>query len=44
MWRGKKEEYELFSDEEGNVTSAPTISHEQYLKLEEFLKKIREAG
>ena len=39
VWRGKKEEYELFSDEDGDVTSAPTISHEQYLKLEEFLKK-----
>ena len=39
VWRGKKEEYELFSDEDGNVTSAPTISHEQYLKLEDFLKK-----
>ena len=39
VWRGKKEEYELFSDEDGDVTSAPTISHEQYLKLEDFLKK-----
>ena len=39
VWRGKKEEYELFSDEDGDVTSVPTISHEQYLKLEDFLKK-----
>ena len=39
VWRGKKEEYELFSDEDGDATSAPTISYEQYLKLEEFLKK-----
>ena len=28
-----------FSDEDGDVTSAPTISYEQYLKLEDFLKK-----
>ena len=39
VWRGKKEEYELFSDEDGDVTSAPTISYEQYLQLEDFLKK-----
>ena len=44
VWRGKKEDYDLFSDEDGNTDSTPTLSHEQYLKLEEFLKKIREAG
>ena len=37
VWRGKKEEYDLFSDEKTAFT--PTLSHEQYLKLEEFLKK-----
>lgn len=39
VWRGKKEDYDLFSDEDGNTDSTPTPSHEQYLKLEEFLKK-----
>ncbi len=39
VWRGKKEDYELFSDENGDTASTPTLSHEQYLKLEEFLKK-----
>ncbi len=39
VWRGKKEDYDLFSDEDGDATSTPTLSHEQYLKLEEFLKK-----
>lgn len=39
VWRGKKEDYDLFSDEDDDTASAPTISHEQYLKLEEFLKK-----
>ena len=39
VWRGKKEDYDLFSDEDGNTDSTPTLSHEQYLKLEEFLKK-----
>lgn len=39
VWRNKKEEYDLFSDEDGETASAPTLSHEQYLKLEEFLKK-----
>ena len=39
IWRGKKEDYDLFSDEDGDTVSAPTLSHEQYLKLEEFLKK-----
>ena len=39
IWRGKKESYDLFSDEDGETASTPTLSHEQYLKLEEFLKK-----
>lgn len=39
IWRGKKEDYDLFSDEDGDTAFAPTLSHEQYLKLEEFLKK-----
>ena len=39
VWRGKKEDYDLFSDEDGNTDSTPTLSHEQYLKLEEVLKK-----
>ena len=39
VWRGKKEDYDLFSDEDGETASTPTLSHEQYLKLEEFLKK-----
>lgn len=39
VWRGKKEEFELFSNEEGDAASAPTISYEQYCRLEDFLKK-----
>ena len=39
VWRGKKEDYDLFSDEDGETTSTPTLSYEQYLKLEKFLKK-----
>ena len=39
VWRSKKEDYDLFSDEDGETASTPTLSHEQYLKLEEFLKK-----
>lgn len=39
IWRGKKESYDLFSDEDGETASTPTLSHEQYLKLEGFLKK-----
>ena len=39
VWRGKKEDYDLFSDEDGDTASTPTLSHEQYLKLEGFLKK-----
>ena len=36
VWRGKKEKYELFSDEDGETTSTPTLTHEQYLRLEDF--------
>ena len=39
VWRGKKEEYELFSDEDGETTSTPTLSYEQYQRLKDFLKK-----
>lgn len=36
--RGKKENYELFSDENGETASTPTLTHEQYLRLEDFLR------
>ena len=39
VWRGKKEEYELFSDEDGETTSTPTLNYEQYQRLEDFLRK-----
>ena len=39
VWRGKKEEYELFSDEDGETASTPTRSYEQYQGLEDSLKK-----
>lgn len=35
----RKEEYELFSDEDGETASTPTLSYEQYQRLENFLKK-----
>ena len=35
----KKEEYELFSDEDGETTSTPQLSYEQYQRLKGFLKK-----
>ena len=38
VWRGIKDDYELFSDDNGEVASIPTLTHEQYLKLEDFLK------
>ena len=37
--QSKKESYALFSNEDGEAASTPTLSHEQYLKLEGFLKK-----
>ena len=39
VWRGKKEECELFSDEDGETASTPTLSYEQYQRLEDFRKK-----
>ncbi len=39
VWRGKKEDYELFSDEDSEINSAPTITHEQYTALTDYLKK-----
>lgn len=38
VMRGKKEEYDLFSDEDCDIVSKPTLDYEQYCKLEEFLK------
>ena len=39
VWRGKKEEYELFSQEDGDAPATPTLTHEQFRALENFLKK-----
>lgn len=39
VWRGKKEEYELFSQEDGDAPAMPTLTHEQFQALEDFLKK-----
>ena len=39
VWRGKKEEYELFSQEDGDTPAVPTLTHEQFRALEDFLKK-----
>ena len=38
VWRGKKDDYELFSEDNGEVATIPTLTHEMYLKLEDFLK------
>ena len=38
VWRGKKEDYDLFSGEDGETVSVPTLGYEQYRKLEDFLK------
>ena len=38
IWRGKKDDYELFSEDNGEVATIPTLTHEMYLKLEDFLK------
>ena len=35
----KKEEYELFSQEDGDAPAVPTLTHEQFRALEDFLKK-----
>ena len=39
IWRGKKEEYELFSQEDGDAPAVPTLTHEQFQGLEDFLKR-----
>ena len=36
--RGNKEQYEMFSDEDGEIVSTPTLTHEQFVELEDFLK------
>ena len=36
--RGRKQETDIFSDSEEDTASIPTITHEQFQKLEEFLK------
>ena len=38
VWRGKKDDYELFSENNGEVATISTLTHEMYLKLEDFLK------
>ena len=38
VWRGKKDDYELFSEDNGEVATIPTLTHEMYPKLEDFLK------
>jgi integrase len=37
--RGKKEEVELFNENSDDELTVPTISHEQFLALEDFLRK-----
>lgn len=39
IWRGKKEDYELFSQEDVDAPAAPTLTHEQFQALENFLKR-----
>lgn len=39
VWRGKKEEYDIFSDEDDDTVSVPTLGYKQYRKLEDFLKE-----
>lgn len=39
VWRGRKEKYELFSEEDGDAPSTPTLTHGQFRALEDFLKK-----
>ena len=36
--RGRKQETDIFSDSEEDTASIPTITHEQFQKLEEFLR------
>ena len=41
VWRGKKEDYDLFSEDgaEEDIPIIPTISYEQFLELNEMLSK-----
>ena len=36
--RGRKDDVDIFSEEESDAVSTPTLTHEMYLKLEDFLK------
>ena len=36
--RGRKDEADIFCEDEADTVSTPTISHEQYLKLTDYLK------
>ena len=37
--RGRKEETDIFAEGEGEAENVPTITHDEFLKLTEFLKK-----
>ena len=37
--RGRKDETDIFAEEEGAAEAVPTITHSEYLKLTEFLQK-----
>ena len=39
VWRGRKEEYELFDQGDGDAPTVPTLTYEQFQALEDFLKK-----
>ncbi len=39
IWRGKKEEYGLFDQGDGDAPAVPTLTYEQFRALEGFLKK-----
>ena len=39
IWRGKKEEYGLFDQGDGDAPAVPTLTYEQFRALEDFLKK-----
>ncbi len=39
VMRENKEDYQLFSNEDGEFTSTPTIDHQQFRKLEDYLIK-----
>ena len=40
VWRGESKRYGIFPEEGCETASIPTLAHEQYLKLEDYLKKI----